>query len=66
MNKLADQYLTDLDTDLLSDIVICLEGILNTSILGDALFELECELDEHVPYCVVMNKAVLPKHKNKY
>ena len=59
MNALANEYLTDIDTELLSDIVICLEGILNTSILGDALFELECELDEYVPYCAVMNKAVV-------
>ena len=65
MNTLADQYMTDLDTDLLSAIVVCLEGVLNTSILGDALFDLECELDEYVPYCAVMNKAALPKNKNK-
>ena len=63
MNILADQYLTDFDTELLSAIVVTLEGILNTSILGDALFELECELDEYVPYCAVMNKASLPRHK---
>ena len=65
MDKAADQYLTDLDTDLLSAIVICLEDVLNTSILGDALFDLEYELDEYIPYCAVMNKAVLLKHKNK-
>ena len=63
MDKVADQYMTDLDTELLSAIVICLEDVLNTSILGDALFDLECELDEYVPYCAVMNKAVLPKQK---
>ena len=65
MNTLADQYLTDIDTDLLSAIVIDLEAILNTSILGDALFELECELDEYIPFCAVMNKAILHGRKNK-
>ena len=59
MNTLANQYLTDLDTDLLSAIVECLEDVLNVPVLGNARFELECELGEYIPFCPLLNKAVL-------
>ena len=59
MNKLSDQYMTDLDTDLLSAIVECLESVLNEPLLSEARFELECELDEYIPFCTLYNKAVL-------
>lgn len=59
MNTLSNQYLTDLDTELLSAIVECLESVLNQPLLSEARFELECELDEYIPFCPLYNKAVL-------
>ena len=62
MDILANQYLTELDTDLLSAIVECLEVVLNAPVLSNARFELEIELDEYIPFCPIMNKAVLVQY----
>ena len=59
MDILANQYLTELDTDLLSAIAECLEVVLDAPVLSNARFELEMELDEYIPFCPIFNKAVV-------
>ena len=58
-NKKSDQYMTSIDTELLLAIVESLENILDVHLLGNAKFELECELNEYIPFCSIMGKACI-------